>query len=546
MSRLHIRLNSLSGTACLPTELYYEIFLHYLASFRGMPEEAFALRPLMHTCSHWRRIVTDLPFLWRRIVISPSKDWTKLALQHSKQCPLIIEAKASKVYKRVLASLKVALAQMKRIEGLHLALPPAAYDNLKTLLNHPAPILRDIHLDATHLVASREVKPFPWGRNMSSLREIYTTLPLSTVRSVLRSSVRSIYLDFESLSWTHRANISSDLLPVLKSLPSLERFFINTRHSDTPQSSEVVSLPCLKFLEVHAHEDFVMRLIDSLQIPKHALLRIITRPPSFMFQPPRNPFAIVLASHAATYLDVHKQDQVLLDLSNATKLSQPRLPEHDSRYWAAQLDRPRDYETLEVAISSNVLEPSWLCNKLTLSAIQVLWLNLVDRIPASSSLNPFGTLKSVFREMRDVRTLILEGWPETCVAEALATTVDSLRELPGRNPSPRGVLFPILETLVLKNAKFGKKLGKGPDDFYRELVKGLLDRATLLGPIRTLIIEKHTGLSRENVFDLEIQTGGLTEVFCTDEFHDDYFSTGQFPEGMDFDRAFGDWFNDNA
>ncbi|KAJ3484221.1 hypothetical protein NLI96_g5787 [Meripilus lineatus] len=215
-------------------------------------------------------------------------------------------------------------------------------------------------------------------------------------------------------------------------------------------------------LEVHAHEDFVIWLIDSLQVPQHTLLRIITRIPPFMSQPARSPFAIVFASHAATYPDFQQQDQMLLDLCNASKGSQSKLPRHDSRYWAAQFNRrPRCFETLEVAISSHVSERSRLCDKLTLSAVQVLWLHMVQQSPAFTSPNLYGSLKAVFREMRDVRTLILEDWPETCIAEALVTSVDDWGQLLlGHDAPPRGILFPVLETSVLKNAKFGERFGK--------------------------------------------------------------------------------------
>lgn len=533
ISDLLTRLNTLSNTACLPTELYYEIFLYYLAILRGTPEEPFALLSIMHTCSQWRRIATGLPFLWRRIVITPSRDLTNAALKYSKQCPLIIEVKAFKIYKRIVASLKVALAQMKRVESLHLALPPAAYESISKSLTMPAPMLREVHLDATHTMLSREVAPFSWGKEMKNLQEIYTALPLSTIRSVIQPSVRSLYLDLVHFGWAHPFGLAKDILSFLPNMRSLERLFINTQQAELTSTSKTIPLPRLKFLEVHSPEDFVTRLLSSLQLPTHTLLRLICRSHS-PFQTSRSPYAMVFASHAATYPLPYEYDRLLLDLYNASKASNPKQPDHHSAYWAAQSSRPRNFERLEISISSNVLEPRRLCDKLALSTVQVLWLNMVQKLPANASVNPFGSLKSVFREMRDVRTLILEDWPETCVAEALSTSVDSIRELPGNNPRLNDVLFPILETLVLKHPLFGEGLGSGPDNFYRDLVKGLEDRGGHLKPIKSLIIEDPADLKRDHLYNLLIQTWGVTDVMCPgyDEVYSFPYLTTWIMEGL--------------
>ena len=485
IDRLLFKHNALSSPACLPLELLYEIFRHYISSYHGN-EEPFALLRILHTCHHWRSVAINLPILWSHIIITPCKEWARMMVTYSKQCPLTIQATAGKVYKYTVASLKVALSQMHRIAALHLVLPPGAFKIIIKCLKAPAPMLQFIELHADKGTRN-EAPSLTFQPTCPNLRGIHTTLPLSAIRSIPRETVRDIYLDLWDLRSTHQSELRSDLLNFLGSMRILEHVFIRTSLNEVSSDSREVSLPYIKILEIHGPGKFHEWLLKTLQYPKNALIRLNCHSSSFTSH---SPYAVAFASHWSNYNQPMGSPPGLLELIERSVESNPKRSRRYTGHWVESHAGSSDIPTLEVSLPSiTMLDAEWLRSQLTLSAVQVLCLSLVRPLPQDASLNPLRSVGDILCEMKNIKTLILRGWTETSIAAALETSVDCMRGFRHGGQRPQDVLFPELETLVLIDGNFGPVEGKGPDGFYRELSFGLRDRGELLAPVKTLIIE---------------------------------------------------------
>lgn len=501
IATLYEESNAFSKTTLLPPVVLLEIF-RWAVTDTLEDGAQFSLSSIIHTCKRWRSITIEHPPLWSHIAIAPqsNKEWIETMITNSKHHPLTIRAQSPKAYKRFEGCIKAALAEMKRIKDLRLSLPPTLFHKIKRLLDVPSPLLRSINLESTAPVNPyRGVPILQFFEQLPCLREIRSSLPVSAISRTAQSTVTTLHIDHHNLVSSSAQNWSfpNSLLHVLEKMPSLEQLFIRTKIDSISCTPRQVNLSRLNVLEVHGHENFHDWLLGLLHFPSHTFVRLHCGTKTISFPAPVPcSFAIACASHWAEYP---------YPMGGSAKFM--NLVHHSLLDSSAQVDPCTVPATehgripiYEATVSPFVPNPERILRRFRPSSVQVLSLSQVPSLPhPAASPNPFGTLWPVLRKMRGVKTLILDGWKETCVATALEVSVDWTVD--GGYNEPNIGVFPMLETLVLRNVLFGVD-GIGSDGFFRSLRIGIQNRAQFQIPVQRLIIESAVSLYREDVLML--------------------------------------------
>ena len=103
-----------------------------------------------HVCKHWRSLSLATPLLWSTIIVTRQTECMQAMLERSQQVPLHVRSigpGACYISRPVpLKSLRLVLTAMPRIRTLDLAINWWVYDELASLLQQPAPLLRQARL----------------------------------------------------------------------------------------------------------------------------------------------------------------------------------------------------------------------------------------------------------------------------------------------------------------------------------------------------------------------------------------------------------------
>ncbi|KAI0061593.1 hypothetical protein BV25DRAFT_724670 [Artomyces pyxidatus] len=267
----------------LPTELLYEVFCYLpchiadLLRARQKPETPTWLA-VTQVCRYWRRVAYTCRELWAHIPLE-NKYWTKLALELSKDVPIVVEADEFKWMDRkaILTALKSA-GRARTIKWTIAHDEPATAPKLPRLKSEPAQLLEsfqlyfpqgdedeDIYIFLPHDLL---LGPFPRLREVKIRRA--TMLESSPFLSA--SSLVTLSLSETKVWRTYRRMVHT-----LRHLPNLQKLTMSDSIPRDVVTVEPIVLPQLLELDITDSLNSVKDLLEMIITPRCRRLELNCR-----------------------------------------------------------------------------------------------------------------------------------------------------------------------------------------------------------------------------------------------------------------------------
>ncbi|KAI0060108.1 hypothetical protein BV25DRAFT_1917980 [Artomyces pyxidatus] len=271
------RLNELSDTARLPSEILAHIFLFYVSMvMRWDPEpRALWMKQIMHVCHRWREVALGHPRLWRTVILPLIAEGADEIFSRSRSMPLILHWKSGlEQTRREKRNVSLALANLTRVKAIYFGDYDGYKSDLQQLMKIPAPILVSANIPGVPLDMEyfRTLTLFgglaPCLRNLT-LRD--WGIPIPRDPTILHNLVFLKIVRYDSR--VPAIHSSEDILSVLKTIYALER--LELRGCMTEESVQsldleenlIVALPHLKSLRLWDPLPQCVRLLQHLRLP---------------------------------------------------------------------------------------------------------------------------------------------------------------------------------------------------------------------------------------------------------------------------------------
>ncbi|KAF8189192.1 hypothetical protein K438DRAFT_1833121 [Mycena galopus ATCC 62051] len=256
---LRTRRNSLAFIACLPTEVLTPILELAQTIYEDKPDFRTAKFVLgltvSHVCRRWREIALKSSKVWTNIVLSRPR-WALEMLHRSRAAPLVIGVDFSSTLPKNSAARDLVLAQLFRVQELHLYMPDGCGIPASILL--PAPLL-----DTFHLQFAGPSECF-----------ITATLFQAEVPRLRHMSLHYCQLELDSALWENLVSLELVNSPVsvalLATMPHLRALTLNTSFPETSDSEPTVL--DLDTVDLTGSIWLCCRFLQAVSIPKSRIL----------------------------------------------------------------------------------------------------------------------------------------------------------------------------------------------------------------------------------------------------------------------------------
>ncbi|KAI0060107.1 hypothetical protein BV25DRAFT_1917979 [Artomyces pyxidatus] len=280
------RLNELSGTARLPSEILAHVFSFYVVEVIRWDSEPRVLwmKQIMHVCHRWREVALGYPRLWRTVILPLNPEGADEIFARSGSMPLTLLWKNGLRLTRLGPfgeERSISLSDLTRVKEIYFGNYDGCESDLQQLMKTPAPILLSADLPGPPLESSPTLTLFgglaPCLRDLT-LRELGNHILRDY--NILHNLVYLVIVRYDPLG---SGNLSSeDILSALKTIPALEWLELRgcmaeeSVHSSDLEETLIVALPHLKSLRLWDPLRQCVRLLQHLRLPAAGIQFLLT------------------------------------------------------------------------------------------------------------------------------------------------------------------------------------------------------------------------------------------------------------------------------
>ncbi len=280
--RLRSCRNALSPTCRLPPEVLSTIFM-WIPSWSLDDFESPSVKDwfrVTHVCRHWRAVALGCATLWNRVDVMCTA-WAPEMVLRSKSASLSVRAKVYYPKDQTLLVTKSVLAQISRIQDLHLGADGRSFNNLLINIVAEAPRLHSLVLSNSHWRAHMDELCLPFaflcGGAPRLKRLELRKFSVSWECPLFLTSHKVTTFFMEGLE-RNKPNMSQ-LLAVLENMPLLETLHLegvvpNPKSCAAPQ--RVVCLDHLRTLHLSSEMLECANLLQHISIPQTTRMSLMS------------------------------------------------------------------------------------------------------------------------------------------------------------------------------------------------------------------------------------------------------------------------------